>query len=427
MLVTLFRVEIGILFFLFTVPIIALMKKFSGFPQGNNIADFLLIAIILGWLLGAGKQGKKIFNNSPINIAVILVVIGAIINLVRGYTFMVLPEEINIVRLMAWKNYMILPLLYFIAINNIETEKLVKWCIVVVSITMIAMDFNFYTTFRLIKAVHYSHSIRISGPFAFLGPNELGVFASMYTFLLFGISYFIEDKKLKYWLLLVCCANFYTILYCYSRAGYMCTLFGFFFLGILKDKRFLLLLAALIIAYKIVLPTSVVERIDNTFLEKGEISERQEETSAFEVGDTVVEVTGRKQLWEKAMYYFEREPLFGIGFDTFRHQEGWITHSLYMKILAEQGLVGAIIFLIFIAIILSQAFKLFKHSETKIGKGVGLGFLLCVLVQLVGSVTGDQSLYYNMMAIYWVFLGIVASLNINRNQGLTKSPEIDKK
>ncbi len=37
---------------------------------------------------------------------------------------------------------------------------------------------------------------------------------------------------------------------------------------------------------------------------------------------------------------------------------------------------------------------------------------MCVIVHLVGSITGDTFTYYNMMAIYWVFLGIVASMNV---------------
>jgi O-antigen ligase len=105
--------------------------------------------------------------------------------------------------------------------------------------------------------------------------------------------------------------------------------------------------------------------------------------------------------------------LFGIGFDTFRHKEGMITHSIFLKILAEQGSVGMTIFLIFTAMLLQQSYKLFRHSKSKLGQGIGLGFLTCEIVHLTGNLTGDQSLYYNMMAIYWVFLGIVASFNIH--------------
>ncbi|WP_304511752.1 O-antigen ligase family protein [Desulfobacula sp.] len=426
MLIALFRVEIGILFFITLVPIIAAMKKICEFPQGHNLADFLLISLVIGWVLKAGRENRSIFKSSPVNVVVMLMVLGSIINLIRGYTFMALPSDINLTRLMAWKNYMILPLLYFIALNNINTEKFVKWILICVCFTMLAMDFNFYSTFRWIRADHYSDSIRISGSFSFLGPNELGIFYSMYTFLLLGISYFIEDKKLRYLVLFVCACNFYPIMYSYSRSAYMCTAVGFLSLGLLKDRRLLILLFGLIFFYSFILPNSVVERIDMTFLNKTEVSEKKVQSSMVNVGGISVDTVGRKELWEKARNYFKREPLLGIGFDTFRHREGMITHSLYYKTLAEQGLVGMTIFVIFIIVLLRQSYKLFRHSKNKLGQGIGLGFFMSIIMHLVGSVGGDQSLYYNLMAIYWLFMGIVASFNVHYVDDFEHTQEVDR-
>lgn len=413
MFITLFRVEIGILFFITLVPIIVVMKKIATFPGGNNMADFLLIALVIGWFLKAGRENRKIFESSPINLVVVLVVLGSIINIIRGYTFMALPADINLTRLMTWKNYMILPLIYFVTINTIRKEDIVKWIIICICFSMLAMDFNFYGTFKWLKSYHYSHDIRTSGAFSFLGPNEMGIFFSQFTFLLLGISYFLDDKKLRYFIFFVCVCNIYSILYSYSRTTYMGVIAGLLTLGLLKDRRLLLLLFALIISYSVVLPNSVVERIDMTFLDKQQTSEDRLQSSGFDVGGATIEVTGRKHLWEKATAYFKRHPFVGIGFDTFRHREGWITHSLYMKILAEQGLLGALIFLLFTMTILRQSYNLFKHSRSKLGQGIGLGFFTCIIVHLVGSVSGDQSLYYNLMAIYWLFMGIVASFNIH--------------
>lgn len=411
MFITLFRVEVGILFFILFVPIISLMKKVVEFPAGNQFADLLLISIVVGWIFKNLKEGKRVFNGSPLNVAVLLMIFGSIINLIRGYTFMGFSDETNLIRLMAWKNYMILPLVYFIGVNNIETEKLGKWVIICISLTLLAMDLNFYSTFRWMRTEHYTDSMRISGAFSFLGPNELGVFYTVYTFLLLGISYYIENKKLKYFILFVCACNFYPILFSYSRAAYTSTLAGFLILGLVKDRKFLGLLVVLILFYSFILPNSVVERINMTFLDETTVSGEKEPSSVMEVGGVELDTVGRKELWDKAQLYFKEEPLLGIGFDTFRHKEGMITHSMFMKILAEQGLIGIIIFIIFTGMVLQQSYKLFRYSKSKIGQGIGFGFLLCEIVHLAGSMTGDQSLYYNLMAIYWLFLGIVASFN----------------
>lgn len=412
MLVTIFRVEIGILFFMTFVPVIALMKKIAELPGGNNFADYLLVAIVIGWLFSAAREDKPLFISSPLNAIVIIVCIGSLFNLIRGYTYMSMPGEINLTRLMAWKNYMILPLLYFIGVNNLDTEKKVRWVIICLLVTLLAMDFNFYSTFRWMRAEHYSDSIRIEGAFSFLGPNELGVFYAMYTMLLFGISYFVEEKKLRYAIFAVCACNLYPILFSYSRAAYISIMAGLLALGILKDRRILLAIVVIVLFYRFILPVSVVERIDMTFLEKESVSEQAEQSSAMDIGGVEVDTVGRKELWEKAKMYFAEQPLFGIGFDTFRHKEGMITHSLYMKILAEQGLFGLAIFILFIGALLRKSYILFKKSGSSLGRGIGLGFFLCVVTHLAGSISGDQSLYYNLMAIFWLFMGVVASFTV---------------
>ena len=85
-----------------------------------------------------------------------------------------------------------------------------------------------------------------------------------------------------------------------------------------------------------------------------------------------------------------------------------IVHNMYLTILAEQGLIGMTVYVIFILVIFRQAFNLYRNSTTKIGRGIGLGFSTCMITHLVGSISGDVSQYYNLMAIYWIFLGIVA-------------------
>jgi hypothetical protein len=412
MLISLFRVEIGILFFITFIPVISVMKKIiMEYPNGNNFADFLLITIVIGWVISAIKNNKKIFISSPINIAVILMVVGSFINLIRGYTFMSFSDEINLERLMTWKNYMLLPVIYFVSANNLKTEKIVKLAIILLLFTLLATDFNFYSTFKWLKSYHYSDAQRISGAFSSLGPNEMGVFYCMNTFLLLGIAYFIESKMLRYFILFVCAVNFYPIIYSFSRAAYSSALIGFVALGLLKDRRLLIIPVILVLFYSHIFPNSVVERIDMTFLETNEVSEQEFERSGVDLGGTTISVTGRKLCWNAAMEYFNEHPFLGIGFDTFRHSFGWITHSLYYKILAEQGLLGALIHLIFYIVLLQQSYKLFRNSQTNLGKGIGLGFLSSIIVHLTGSISGDQTLYYNLMATFWFFMGIVARFN----------------
>lgn len=412
MLISLFRVEIGILFFISVIPIISAVKKIAEFPAGNNFADYLLVSLVLGWFLSAGRKNIGVFRSSPINVVVLLMVAVSCASFLWGNVYTSFSGDINLQRLMSLKNYLILPLLYFISVNNCDTEKTVKLIIFCACISMLAMDFNFYSTFRWMNTAHFRSDIRIAGTFDFLGPNEMGAFYAVYTFLLLGISFFIENKKFKYFILFICVCNCYPILFSYSRAAYISSVAGFITLGILQDRRILVLLVVLVLSYSYVLPNSVVERIDMTFLKNDNITVSQSENSVIDVGGVNLDSVGRKELWAKAENYFNDSPIVGTGFDTFRYLEGMITHNMYWRILAEQGLVGMIVFLLFTLTLLKQSYRLFILSASKLGKGVGLGFFACVIVHLVGGMTGDQSLYYNLMALYWLFAGIVASFNL---------------
>lgn len=412
MIVTLSRVEIGIVFFAGIVPVIAVMMKIAQFPAGHNVADFLLIAMVIGSIAKGAKEGERIIEPARLNGVVFIVIVWSGINLIRGYGFSDNPEFVEVSRLQAWKNFMILPVLYFISVNNMNDERWVKALIVVFCFTMVATDFNFYSTFRWMKTEHYQHSIRISGAFSFLGPNELGAFYAIYTFFLLGVSYFITDKRFKVFILVVCACNFYPILFSFSRATYASCLVGMCTLGLLKDRRLLILLVILIAGYSFILPRAVVERIDNTFVSETGIDEAREEISNLEVGGVTVDTTGRKGLWNKAKEHFKAHPLVGIGFRNYLILEGAITHSMYMKILAEEGLIGMSIFVLFMTTILVQAYALYKNSASDLGRGIGLGFFCCVVVHLAGSVSGDQSLYYNLMAVFWIFMGVVARFNV---------------
>jgi len=410
MLITVLRVEVGILFFISCVPIVALVKKIAEFPYGHNFADFLLVSMMLGWIFKGIKKQSKILKKNPLNAVVILLVVGSIISLIRGYIIGAFSPEINLARLVSWKNYMILPCLYLVTANSIENPRFIKWVIVCLSFSMLAMDFNFYSTFQWYSPEHYTDQARISGTFKSLGPNEMAIFYSMYTCLLLGISYFMREKKLKYLLLAVCVCNLYPILYSYSRSGYMCILVGILFFGILRDRRLLVVLIAVIALYRALLPVSVVDRIDQTFLDNEQIIDADlAEGNALDVGGVTLDTVGRKELWDKAKAYFSSNPLLGIGFDTFRFREGMITHSLYLRILSEDGVLGFFIFVVFTATLLKKSYQLFKHSESDFFRGIGLGLFVSEIVNLTGGAAGDISIYYHLMAIRWLFIGVVAS------------------
>src|SRR5207245_4225216 len=93
----------------------------------------------------------------------------------------------------------------------------------------------------------------------------------------------------------------YCLMYTFSRGAYIAFLVGLGFLGVVKQRKWLLVMLVGLIGWQVFLPNSVQERITMTYTEEGEL-----ESSA----------QTRVQVWEDAMQLFRTNPILGIGVYT---------------------------------------------------------------------------------------------------------------
>lgn len=64
-----------------------------------------------------------------------------------------------------------------------------------------------------------------------------------------------------------------------------------------------------------------------------------------------------------------------------------------------------------------MGWKLYIKGEDGLAKGLGLGFVMCILVTLVNNLFGDRWTYWEISAYFWVFAGLVVRLNLMREKG----------
>ena len=121
-------------------------------------------------------------------------------------------------------------------------------------------------------------------------------------------------------------------LYTFSRASYLALIFSVFVLGILKDRKLILIGAVFLVTWQAVVPNAVRERVNMTENSNGVL-----EASANE----------RVKLWEAAETSIINNPIFGTGFATYQmtsHVDNLKdTHNWYVKVMVETGIVGMII------------------------------------------------------------------------------------
>ncbi|MCG2711691.1 MAG: O-antigen ligase family protein [Candidatus Omnitrophica bacterium] len=309
---------------------------------------------------------------------------------------------------------MIFPLLFFITANNIKNLKQIKWLVGAMVLSMFIMDY--YTGNQIKWMPGLISRTKIHGTFVWLGPNEVASFYAAYSFVILGILFFDTNKIRRLFFSITICLNMYCMLFLYSRGAYLGTFVGAVLISFIKNKKFLILLIMVAMFWQVILPSTVIDRINETKTEEGTF-------------DNSIE--NRLTMWEQSIKLFNENPIFGVGFNVipFLGLRLGDTHNVYVKILTEQGLVGVIIFVCFLILAIKEGWKLYGKADDNFLKGLGLGFVACSLSLIITNFFGDRWTYLQVGTYFWVFLGLVVRGNLitQEEKVLTNSSQTTKR
>jgi O-antigen ligase len=168
-----------------------------------------------------------------------------------------------------------------------------------------------------------------------------------------------------------------------------------------------------------ILPVSVKERIQMTTLSEDEKMEI-EMKGAGRLSTTEQKydpsTQGRFEIWKLAMDIFKKNPFLGTGYDTFGALQGFDTHNNYLKVLAEIGIMGFLIYLYLYYLAFKCGWNLFRIATEGPIKGLGLGFAACVITNMLCNLAHDNWTYLSLMGFYWVLLALVVRASMITNQ-----------
>lgn len=397
-----FKVEWGILFLIPLFPLQTTLDKIQQFPIGKDVNDILIIAMIIGWIIKTITRKGKFFEGAALNVPVMIMVFYTLFSLYYGSSYLGYPVTFDIydVRIQTWKNYILLPIIYFIVLNNINEKKYIKWLALIMIGVIFIMSLQFFRSYRFVDKSVFSDAMRQTGTFSYLGPNEYAAFFSHYIFIVLGLLLLVKSKIKKIFLLATSALNLYCIVFLFSRGSYLATYAVLTLMGVLrKNILIIIFVMAILFSWKTLFPPSVVERVLMTKNNYGEL----EESAQLRV-----------MVWNQSMALFASSPLIGVGFNTFPYL-GFVlgeTHNLYVKILVEQGVVGLIIFFVIIFFALVYGWRLYRKAKDDFLKGLGLGFVMCILSLLISNFFGDRWTYLPLGAYFWAFMGLVVRANI---------------
>ncbi len=307
------------------------------------------------------------------------------------------------------KDVLIPPILFFIVLNSIRDRRGI---ILALTATMIPLPYMFHVFRAQLAGVaswHYDDDLRlVKGTFQLLGSNEIAAFYAAYVFVLLAIATLIKDTKTRVITGLLLCTSLYCVMYSHSRGAYISFVLALVYFGWQVNKKLTITVAAAVLLFSPVvigfLPVSVQERFDSIFVER---EEQRDESAA-----------SRFVLWGYAMQEFAKSPIIGRGYQTFVHANPLKldTHNYYVKLLAEQGLVGCIAFIIILWRSSRLGLQLYRESDDSLYKALAMGVLGVTASLAVNNMFGDRFSHYPLSSYFYVYMAL-AIRAIQLNQG----------
>ncbi|WP_185827173.1 O-antigen ligase family protein [Edaphobacter aggregans] len=309
---------------------------------------------------------------------------------------------------------MLIPLIFVAASLVIEDRKAVRTIVILTAISLFLIDRSSLFESMSRTWTTFDENKRDGGPLAY-GSNQTAAFLAQFGMFFWGLVQFVKRKKIKLIGYALVGITLLAAMYTFSRGGYLAVLFSIFVLGLLKDRKLLLLLGAFLLTWQAVVPTAVRERVNMTSDSSGQL-----EASAQE----------RVDLWKDAQKSFASSPIVGNGFATFQFQEhvGDLkdTHNWYVKVLVETGIIGMMMALFLLQQMLAVSYRLFKQATDPLYQGLGLGLFLAICASVVANLFGDRWTYVEITGILWILVAAaVRATHFPTSEPTAESAQVD--
>ena len=410
-LVSLFKKPLfGLYYMLPFLPYRTLRDHFLDWPLGGNVLTLLVLAVVIGALL----HGKRLPKSKLFSVWFVFgLYLYCSLWLGTALTSAPAPLWLSDVNFLTWKDYMLIPLVFVASALVLEDRKAIRTAILITALSVLAIDRSSLMESLSHTWANFDENKREGGPLAF-GSNQTAAFLAQFAMFFWGFAQFLKRLKLKIFCYFIVAMTLFATMYCFSRGAYLAVVVSVILLGILKDRKLLLISALFLFTWQAVVPTAVTERVNMTHDDDGQL-----EASAQE----------RIDLWTDAENTFVHYPVFGTGFATFQFGEHVAnlkdTHNWYVKVLVETGLVGMAIVLVLLQQMFSLAIRVFRKARDPLYRGLGLGLLTCLCSLVITNFFGDRWTYLEINGLLWVLLGAaVRAEALSREAGTAEDASV---
>jgi len=375
------------------LPYRTLRDHFADYPLGENVLTLLVLCVVVGGLF----HGRRLPRTK---LYFVWLVFGLYLYISMWFGTVLgnapAPLWIHDLNFATWKDYMLIPLVFAATGLVVQDRKAIRTVILIAAVSLLFIDRSCLLESMSRTWTNFDEDKRSGGPLGF-GSNQTAAFLAQFAMFFWGLVVFIKRKKAKLLLYGLVGLTIFATMYTFSRGAYLALLVGVFILGLLKDRKLIIVMAVFLATWTTVVPTPVRERVQMTKNSDGQL-----EASAQE----------RVDLWQAAEKSILNNPVLGTGFATYQyaeHIEGLRdTHNLYVKVMVETGIIGMMFLLLMLQQMLSLSFRLFRAATDPLYKGLGLGLFLATCSCIVANCFGDRWTYLEITAMLWVLVATAA-------------------
>lgn len=186
---------------------------------------------------------------------------------------------------------------------------------------------------------------------------------------------------------------------------------GMLVVGIVAYRSVFAVLAALVVAFVLLAPGGLMERVTNMF------ATRQGEVAT----STVASNQYRMRMWQTGWRMFLSDPLTGVGegrmYEQYRtwvpdahKDEGGHLHNTYVHILATHGAPGLVALLVMFAAVLLLSWRTWRMAGRSPAGALALGAGAAVVGFLVNGMAEYNYGDHEVMVLVWTMVGIMLAV-----------------
>lgn len=393
------------------LPYRTMRDHFLGLPLGANVLTILILAVIAGALF----KGKRLPKSSLYKIWLVFGIY-TYLSMWVGTAFGIAPAPLWLsdINFLTWKDYMVIPLVFVAAGLVLEDKKSVKTVIIIVAVALLFIDRSCVLESMSRTWGAFDEDKRGGGPLGY-GSNQTAAFLAQFGMFFWGVALFLKRKSIKLLAYGLVALTIFATMYTFSRGAYLALLVSVLVLGLLKDRKLLLILAVFLATWQTIVPVAVRQRVEMTQDVNGRLEASAEE---------------RVELWTNAEKSILSSPILGTGFATFQlgeHVDNLKdTHNWYVKVMVETGIIGLIIVAILLQQLLAVSFRLFRRGTDPLYCGLGLGLFVATCSSLVANCFGDRWTYLEITGLLWIVAAAaIRALELTNSESPAKAAELD--